>query len=80
MSEGYYYHESRPEGEGVISSSIVEEGQSSIGTYPTIPVNHSIVNISPADKIKYRFTGQIILDESIPGFAYILIADKIEPV
>ena len=78
--EGYYYHESRPEGEGVISSSIVEEGQSSIGIYPTIPVNHSNVNISLADRIKYRFIGQIILDDSIPGFAYILISDEIEPV
>ena len=78
--EGYYYHESRPEGEGVIYSSIVEEGQSSIGTYPTLPVNHSSVNISLADKVKYRFTGQITLDESIPGYAYIIIAEKIEPV
>lgn len=78
--EGYYYHESGPAGKGSIISSIIQEGQSSTN-YQRLPVNHSTINTTGLliDKVKYRFTGLLQSDESIPGDAFILIAEKIEP-
>lgn len=78
--EGYYYHESGPAGKGSIVSSIIQEGQSSTN-YQRLPVNHSTINTTGLliDKVKYRFTGLLQSDESIPGDAFILIAEKIEP-
>jgi hypothetical protein len=78
--EGYYYHESGPVGKGSIVSSIIQEGQSSTN-YQRLPVNHSTINTTGLliDKVKYTFTGLLKSDESIPGNAFILIAEKIEP-
>lgn len=78
--EGYYYHKSGPAGEGNIVSSIIQEGQSSTNNYQRIPVNHSTINTTGLliDKIKYKFTGLLKSDESNPGNAFILIAEKIE--
>ena len=78
--EGYYYHESGPAGKGSILSSIIQEGQSSTN-YQRLPVNHSTINTTGLliDKVKYRFTGLLESDESTPGDAFILIAEKIEP-
>ena len=78
--EGYYYHEGGPDDEGVITSSIIEEGQS-LTNYQRLPVNHAAINTSGLliDKIKYRFTGLLKSNELIPD-AFILIAEKIEPV
>ena len=78
--EGYYYYESGPAGEGSIISSIIQEGQSSTN-YQRLPVNHSTINTTGLliDKVKYKFTGLLKSDESIPGDAFILIAEKIEP-
>jgi hypothetical protein len=77
--EGYYYHESGPAGKGSILSSIIQEGQSSTN-YQRLPVNHSTINTTGLliDKVKYRFTGLLESDESTPGDAFILIAEKIE--
>jgi uncharacterized secreted protein with C-terminal beta-propeller domain len=82
MVEGYYYHETSPEGQGVITSTIIQSGQSSIVTINRLPVNHSAVNISLADQIKYRFVGTLMTDPSIPVpiDAIILIADEITRV
>lgn len=79
--EGYYYPESGPVGRGSILSSIIQEGQSSIN-YQRLPVNHSIINTTGLlfDKVKYKFIGLLKSDESIPGDAFILIAEKIETV
>jgi len=78
--EGYYYHESGPAGKGSIVSSIIQEGQSSTN-YQRLPVNHSTINTTGLliDNVKYKFTGLLQSDESIPGDAFILIAEKIEP-
>ena len=78
--EGYYYHESVPAGKGSIISSIIQEGQSSIN-YQRLPVNHSTINITGLliDKVKYKFTGLLKSEGSIPGNTFILIAEKIEP-
>ena len=80
--EGYYYNENRPEGEGVISKSILTEGSSSSVVIITLPVDHSNVNTSGLliDEIKYRFTGTLIEKESEYGKPVILIAEKIEQV
>ena len=79
--EGYYYHEGGPAGKGSIVSSIIQEGQSSTN-YQRLPVNHSTINTTGLliDKVKYKFTGLLKSDESIPGDAFILIAEKIETV
>jgi hypothetical protein len=79
--EGYYYHESGPAGRGSIISSIIQEGQSSTN-YQRLPVNHSTINTTGLliDKVKYKFTGLLKSDESIPGNVFILIAEKIETV
>ena len=79
--EGYYYPESGPAGKGSIISSIIQEGQSSIN-YQRLPVNHSTINTTGLliDKVKYKFIGFLKSDESIPGDAFILIAEKIETV
>ena len=79
--EGYYYHKSGSAGKGSIVSSIIQEGQSSTNNYQRLPVNHSTINTTGLliDKVKYKFTGLLQSDESIPGDAFILIAEKIEP-
>jgi len=79
--EGYYYHESGPAGRGSIVSSIIQEGQSSTN-YQRLPLNHSTINTTGLliDKVKYKFTGLLKSDESIPGNVFILIAEKIEAV
>jgi len=79
--EGYYYHESGSAGKGSIISSIIQEGQSSTN-YQRLLVNHSTINTTGLliDKVKYKFTGLLKSDESIPGDAFILIAEKIETV
>ena len=81
VAEGYYYHNSGTEGKGSIESSIIQEVQSSTNNYQRIQVNHSTINTTGLliDKIKYKFTGLLKSDESTPGDAYILIAEKIEP-
>lgn len=74
--DGFYYNEGT-EGEGVITSKIIGPGDS-----PTrLPVDHSNVNISLANEIKYRFTGELKSDESVLyGNAVILVADEIVQV
>ena len=81
MVEGYYYHESGPIEKGSIISSIIQEGQSS-RNYQRLPVNHSTINTTGLliDKVKYKFIGFLESDVSIPGDAFILIAEKIETV
>lgn len=76
--DGYYYNEGT-EGEGVITSLIIEPGSSLIN-YKQLPVNHSSVNMSLASEIKYRFTGVLTLDESSLGDPVILVAEKIVQV
>jgi len=79
--EGYYYHESGPAGRGSIVSSIIQEGQSSTN-YQRLPVNHSNINTTGLliERVKYKFTGLLKSEESIPGNVFILIAGKIEVV
>jgi len=79
--EGYYYHESGPAGRGSVISSIIQEGQSSTN-YQRLPVNHSTINTTGLliDKVKYKFTGFLKSDESIPGNVFVLRAEKIEAV
>jgi hypothetical protein len=78
--EGYYYHYTYPEGQGIISPDLISEGQSSSIIPKLLPVNHSAVNLSLADQVKYRFTGFLNIDETSPGESYIFIAEKIEEV
>ena len=79
--EGYYYYEGGPVGTGSIVSSLIQEGQSSTN-YQRLTVSHSTINTTGllVDKIKYKFTGHLKSDESIPGNSFILIAEKIEAV
>jgi hypothetical protein len=69
---------------GVITSIIIDEGQSSTLKYERLPVNTSNINTSGllAANIKYKFKGRLILDELNVGEtnAVILIAKKIEPL
>ena len=78
--EGYYYHDIYPEGQGLISPDIRTEGMSSTIVPKYLPVNHSAINLSLADQVKYRFTGFFNIDETSLGESYILIAEKIEEV
>ena len=80
--EGYYYHENNPTGQGVITSTLIQSGQSSTVTINRLSVNHSLVNISLANEVKYRFVGTLTTDPSvpIPIDAIILIADEITKV
>jgi len=80
--EGYYYHENNPAGQGVITSTLIQSGQSSTVTINRLPVNHSAANVSLADQVKYRFVGTLTTDPSvpIPIDAIILIADEITQV
>lgn len=64
--EGYYYHETYPLGEGVITSVVIESGQTSGTGVVRLPVNHLAVNASLADRVKYRFVGVLEYDSSIP--------------
>ena len=76
--EGYYYNKGT-EGEGVITSLIIESGSSLIN-YKRLPINHSSVNMSLVSEVKYRFTGVLTLDESSLGDPVILVAEKIVQV
>ncbi len=80
--EGYYYRENSPVGEGVITSVIIESGQTSVTTISRLLVDHSAVNISLADRVKYRFVGTLESDPSIPIpiNAIILVATEITQV
>ena len=80
--EGYYYSDNRPEGEGVISRSIIEEGSSSTIFIITLAVDHSNVNTSGLliSEVKYRFTGTLIEKQSEYGDPIILVAEKIEAI
>ncbi len=77
--EGFYYHKSNPEGEGVITAKIEDPLSSSSGLVNEIAVNHSGVNIILADEVKYRFTGTLLEDTSSPvsSGVVILIAEDI---
>ncbi len=80
--EGYYYHDTYPVGEGVITSVIVGSGQTSGTGVDRLPVNHSVVNLSLADEVKYRFVGTLESDPSnpIPINAIVLVATEITQV
>lgn len=78
--DGFYYNEGT-EGEGVITSKIIGPGDSPTGFDQQLAVDHSNVNISLANEIKYRFTGELKSDESVLyGNAVILVADEIVQV
>lgn len=76
--EGYYYNEGGKK-EGVITSSIIPTGTEP-GFYKRLPVDHTDVNISLIDEIKYRFTGVLTSDPSIPANPIMLVAEKIVAV
>ncbi len=76
--DGFYHHGNSPEGRGYIRASIVDPLSSSFESVKEISVNHSGVNITLADEVKYRFTGTLIEDTSspVPG-VIILMAEEI---
>jgi len=76
--DGFYYHGNSPVGRGYIRASIVDPLSSPSGSVKEISVNHSGVNITLADEVKYRFTGTLIEDTSspVPGVV-ILMAEEI---
>lgn len=77
---GYYYHSVGRNNSGYITSVIVGSGQSSTGIINRLNVDHSsIANFTPADEVKYRFTG-LLQTETLPAEAAILVAEKIQPV
>jgi hypothetical protein len=76
--EGYYYNEGIGKS-GVITSSIIPSG-SEFEFYKRLPVDYSDVNISLIDETKYRFTGMLLSDTSIPADPIILKADDIVAV
>ena len=76
--EGYYYNEG-VEKEGVITSSLIPSG-SEFEFYQRLPVDHSNVNISLSEQTKYRFTGRLTSDQSVPSNPIILIAEDIQAV
>jgi len=80
--EGYYYHENYPPGEGVITSAIVESGQTSGTGVNRLLINHSAANTSLADRVKYRFVGTLESDPSnpIPINAIVFVATEITQV
>jgi len=79
--DGFYYRGNSPEGRGYITASIVDPLSSPFESVKQISVNHSSVNITLADKVKYRFTGTLTEDTSspVPG-VIILIAEEIVKV
>ena len=77
--DGFYYHGNNPEGEGFITAKIEDPLSSSFKfVREKISVNHSGVNITLADEVKYRFTGTLVEDTSspVPG-VIILMAEEI---
>ena len=76
--EGYYYHGNSPEGEGFITAKIADPLSSSFESVKQISVNHSNVNITLEDEVKYHFKGLLTEDTSspVPG-VIILIAEEI---
>jgi uncharacterized membrane protein len=75
--DGYYSPEA--EGRGVITSSIIQD-LSSLTNYKRLPVDHSRVNLSLKDEVKYRFTGVLIEEETDFGSSVVLVAEKISQV
>jgi len=71
--EGYFYTESG----GVITSSLIPQGSSAWDFTSRLPVNYSAVNVSPAENVKYRFTGVLIKENSGFVSSIVLVADKI---
>jgi len=76
--DGFYNHGNSPVGRGYIKASIVDPLSSPSGSVKEISVNHSGVNITLADEVKYRFTGTLIEDTSspVPGVV-IFMAEEI---
>jgi len=75
---GYFYHEVA-EGRGVITSSLIPQGSSLTDYTLRLPVDYSNVNISPQDKVKYRFTGVLIEEDGV-GNPIVLVAKEIVQV
>jgi len=77
--EGFYYHGNSPDGKGFITAKIVDPLSSSFEfVKEKISVNHSNVNITLEDQVKYQFTGTLTEDTSspVPG-VIILMAEEI---
>jgi hypothetical protein len=80
---GYYYQETYPQGQGVITTSTIPTGSSSTEIIKRLTIDHSSLNTTGllADNIKYRFIG--ILSEQQGTFGEtidIFIVEKIEVV
>ncbi|MDH7517338.1 MAG: hypothetical protein QHH19_03240 [Candidatus Thermoplasmatota archaeon] len=73
---GYFYHEVA-EGRGFITKIIIPSGSSLTEYTIRLPVNYSDVNISLSEKVKYRFTGILKIDESTIGRPIVLVAKEI---
>lgn len=80
--EGFYYHGSYPKGQGDIASEAIDPYSSSFPeSVQYLSVNHSNVNMTLVEGVKYRFKGLLISDPSAPaGTAIILVADEIAEV
>ena len=80
--QGFYYHGNYPEGQGDITSDAINPYSSSFPeSVQYLSVNHSKVNMTLVEGVKYRFKGSLIPDPSVPaGTAVILIADEITQV
>jgi hypothetical protein len=76
--EGYYYNEGIGK-VGVITSSIIPTG-TEFEFYKRLPVDHNDVNISLIDETKYRFTGVLTSDPSVPANPIMLVAEEIVAV
>jgi|GEM_PF-1006989 len=75
---GYFYHEGA-DGRGVITSSLIPQSSSLADYTLRLPVDYSNVDISPQDKVKYRFTGVLIEEEGV-GNPVVLVAKEIVQV
>ena len=80
--QGFYYHGNYPEGQGDITSDAINPYSSSFPeSVQYLSVNHSKVNMTLVEGVKYRFKGTLIQDPSAPaGTAIILAADEITQV
>jgi len=80
--EGFYYHGTHPKGQGDITSEAINPYSSSFSeSVQYLLVNHSNVNMTLVEGVKYRFKGLLISDPSAPaGTAIILVADEIAEV
>jgi len=79
--QGFYYH-GYQERQGDIASAEKNPYSSSFpDSVQFLPVNHSKVNKTLVEGVKYRFKGTLIQDPSAPaGTAIILAADEITQV